>query len=185
MTKTSETVLYPRLLGPAWDQLSPNIREAHAGNTQHSLSGVFRIEVGTGPLAWLSRLALGVPLSPRESAARLSIRPSQGTERWERVIGSWNFSTHQREHRRKLRERYGLLLFDLRLEVIDGALRYSQTAFGLGLGPFRLPIPNALAVRVTALEESAPDPFLTRIAVRVDLPVVGLLVAYSGTLGRS
>ena len=74
-------------------------------------------------------------------------------------------------------------LFDLRLEVIDGALSYTQNALGIGLGPLRLPIPNA--VRVKALEESAPDPLLTRIQVRVDLPLVGLLVAYSGTLGRS
>ncbi len=57
--------------------------------------------------------------------------------------------------------------------------------FGLSLGPFCLPLPSALAVRVTALEEPAPDPFLVKVAVRVDLPFVGLLVAYSGALGRS
>ena len=185
MTKTYEPGLYPRLLGPAWDQLSPGIREAHAGTTHCALSGVFRIEVGAGLLAWLSRLVMRVPLSPQELPARLLIRPSHGAERWERAIGPWKFSTHQQEHRQQLRESYGPLLFDFRLDVLDGALHYSQVAFGIGLGPLRLPIPKVLAVRVAALEEPASDQFLTRIAVRVDLPVVGLLVAYSGTLGRS
>ncbi len=149
------------------------------------MSGVFRVEVGKGLLARILRLFLRIRLKDGEFPVRLAIVPRGDGEVWERVMGSWHLATCLRDHHGLLRERCGLLLFDLRLDVNNGGLSYTQTALRLDVGLFRIPIPSFMAVRISALEECGPQPLLTKLAVRVDSPIMGLLVAYSGTLGAA
>ena len=116
---------------------------------------------------------------------KVLITPRGETEVWQRTIGSWGFSTIQEQQESVLRERYGLLSFDLRVTRENGGLSYCQDSLGVELGPIRVRIPGPLAVHVQAHELPAPDPQLTKVTVRLDLPLVGLLVAYSGVLERA
>ena len=83
-----------------------------------------------------------------------------------------------------LAEHIGPLEIRFRLEVSAGALTYRPGGAALRLGPLRLPLPSWLAPRVSAREKAVGDPNRTHVWVEVSVPLLGLLVAYEGTVTR-
>ena len=80
----------------------------------------------------------------------------------------------------RLRETIGALELELRVGIEGPDLVYASTGARLRLGPLRLRLPRGLAPRVEAREGASVLPGETRLDVRVMLPGVGLLLAYSG-----
>ena len=83
-----------------------------------------------------------------------------------------------------LAERLGWLEFWFRLRVIEHALDFWHTGTAGVLGPMRVPLPRWLSPRITAREWAGLEEGSLRVAVRVSLPCIGLLMAYEGCLKR-
>jgi len=59
--------------------------------------------------------------------------------------------------------------------------QFRQTGAALIVGPLRVPLPRSCAPAVTAREDR-PTPHTRHIDARITLPIVGLLLAYSGAI---
>ena len=83
-----------------------------------------------------------------------------------------------------LGERVGLLELRFRLEVRDGALVYHPAGAALRLGPLTLPLPRWGAPRISASEAPLDGGDRTQVSVESRAPLLGLLIAYEGTVTR-
>jgi hypothetical protein len=83
-----------------------------------------------------------------------------------------------------LAERLGCLEFWFRLRVIERTLDFRHTGTAGVLGPLRVPLPRWLSPRITAREWAGLEEGSLQVAVRISLPLIGLLMAYEGCLKR-
>jgi hypothetical protein len=175
--------LYPRLLGPAWHELDPSIKQAHADVPVLHAEGTLQVSRAPGRVArWLLDL-VGVPPAAADAHVRLTVCQRGPTEHWQRVIGGRALTTVQAEAPgRLLAERIGVLEFRFRLAVKRGDLLYRQERAAICLGPMRLPLPDWLAPQIAAREGPAGEPDLTRIEVRVTSAGGALFFSYRGTV---
>jgi len=172
--------LYQRVLGDDWWVLAEPVRRAHSVGEEKR--GCFRVSHGEG---WLARqLARWSRLPQPANAAETQLKiTSEGAgQRWERRFDGHAFTTRQwAEDGIHLVERFRSWELHFELQVAEKALRYVQSGARLCLGRLRLPLPLALAPRVSA-RETCDGPERVRVAVTVSLPLVGLLIAYEGFL---
>lgn len=145
------------------------------------MHGRLRIERGRRLSARFAAWLLRLPRASASAETRLVVTPRAGGEDWVRTFDRRRLTTwQQRSGTSELAERFGLLEFRFRLDPSDrGGLAYVQRDAALRLGPLRLHIPASWAPRVEALERPAGTDRV-EIAVRVDLPVIGPLIAYEG-----
>src|SRR5437762_2580666 len=71
-----------------------------------------------------------------------------------------------------------------RLEVREGALVYHSAGAALRLGPLTLPLPRWGAPRISASEAPLDGGDRTQVSVESRAPLLGLLIAYEGTVTR-
>ncbi len=84
-----------------------------------------------------------------------------------------------------MHERFGLLEFTFQVEVGERTITHKQTAVALNVGGLKVPLPSWLAPRVLGSECASPDDQEVHVQVEVHLPLLGLLVAYRGTVGST
>lgn len=179
--------LYARLLGPAWSHLDEAIRAAHlpGNDTMLRASGRFRIRYGNGRLTrWLTRL---LRLPPKAEAVRtlLVVTAYGGIEQWDRTFGDRKLVSVQQERAGGLLgERFGCLELRFRLDVEAGALVYRQIGAFVRLGPVSVPLRRQCSPQVAAREEWAGVAHRTRVTVQVAVPLVGVLIQYTGETER-
>jgi Domain of unknown function (DUF4166) len=172
-------MLYSQLMGAVWADLDERVRWAHsAGDLK---LGLFRIKHGTGSFArWMARRS-SLPRESRAAETCLRIVADDAGERWERSFNGSTFVSQQRAAGGMLLERIGVLEFRFFLRVEEGALVYEQRAARLCAGRARLPMPRFCSPRVQAREWADSDSRVI-VAVKVTLPIIGLLIEYRGHL---
>ncbi len=177
--------LYPRLLGPAWEELPETVRQFHSATDKVSGVGLFTVRSGEGLLAQLLRKLLRLPGPGEDVPTRLVIARDSRRETWQRRFGEETFTTRQHELAGSLlAERFRFLEFRFRLNVVNRALIFQQVGAALCLGRRVVPLPRWLAPQVAARAGAAPDPARMAVAVRITAPLAGLLVAYEGSMAR-
>jgi hypothetical protein len=170
--------LYARVLGAAWSELPPQIRQVHDIQSVALLEGVCTVERGRSLLARFVALLFGFPRAG--SGVDLSVRfeVKDGIERWTRTFAGRSFASRQFEGRGKaerlLCEQFGPLRFALAL-VPDSArlnlvLRH-WSAFGV-------PLPLGLGPWSNSFETVEDERF--RFHVEIGHRVTGLIVRYQG-----
>src|SRR5215210_7273485 len=98
--KTSPTAqppssLYPRIVGPAWANLSEPVRRLHAGALQGT--GKFTVRHGERGMARLLTRLMGLPAAGVDVPVKLSVTTHKSGERWQRTFGAGTlFVTEQR-----------------------------------------------------------------------------------------
>lgn len=173
--------LYPRLLGSAWFDLDPVVRQAHVAD--QTITATLEIRDGEGLLARGVRSALRLPTSADGRNVTLRITPDAGTERWVRVFGRRSIVTIQRALSDGcLGERFGALELRFRLRAAGGALSYAQVGAALSVGPWTIPLPRGIAPRVEAREQREAGGDRAHVHVRVWAPMIGFLMSYEGFL---
>lgn len=176
MAETGSTSeLYRSVVGSSWDRLDPGVRRLHGRNGTVQ-RGRFRVRRGGN---WLARAVAAILRFPPEGDAvdcSLLIASRGGRESWRRVFGGNPLASEQyRVAGGLLVERGGPVELHFRLEIERGALVFKLVEarfFG-----FRLPA--RLQPRVSGREWGADVP---SVAIRAEAPVLGLLVAYEGTM---
>ena len=173
--------LYPRLLGPAWFDLDPVVRQVHAAD--QVITATLEIRHGKGLIARIVRAALRLPISTDGRKTTLRITSDARTERWTRTFGRRSLVTVQRALSDGcLGERIGPLELRFRLDTAAGALAYMQVGAVLILGRWRIPLPRFIAPRVEAREERRDGGDRAHVNVRISAPLIGFLMSYEGCL---
>ena len=173
------SILYSALLGASWATLAAPVRWAHSVGEEKT--GRFRIVHGS---RWLTRLALlgsRLPKAALAAETNLTIIADESGEKWDRKFNGEEFTTLQWNSGGSLTERFGPWELRFALRVGGGALFYEQCGARYCLGRWRMPMPRVFAPFVEA-KEWADGPEQVRVMVKVTLPIVGLLIAYDGTL---
>lgn len=172
--------LYRHMLGDAWQQLAAPIRELHTIGAGRTFAGRCTVRRGRNPLARLIAGINGFPPAVIDGGMTLRMERRGDRERWERQCNGNRFaSTQSRGQGRSqwlLRERFGPLAVDMALLIGQGHLRYVVRRWSM----FGIPMPLALGPRLQALESVQDGLF--KFDVAIGLPLVGLLVHYTGTL---
>lgn len=119
---------------------------------------------------------IGFPDAASAVPLQVRITRSADTEIWERCFGGQCFASRLTRRDNHIVEHFGILAFAFDLAAIPHghALRLQRWWCG------RLPLPLALAPRISASETDDCGRFA--FAVRIGLPLFGLLVAYRGSL---
>ncbi|MGF3027483.1 DUF4166 domain-containing protein [Methylobacterium aquaticum] len=172
--------LYRDLLGAAFDALPARVRALHDGTGLRRWTGAATVTRGRGLVARLLCALIGFPETARSAPVTVSFAPEAGGERWTRTIGGRTFaSVHAAgtgRDRYLLVERFGIVAVSLAL-VRDGArLRFVPRRWSL-LG---VPMPGVLLPVGESVETESDGRFAFDVTIRV--PLVGLIVAYRGTL---
>jgi len=121
MERAGVSHLYPRLLGPAWFDLDPVVRQVHAAD--QVITATLEIRHGKGLIARIVRAALRLPMSTDGRKTTLRITSDARTERWTRTFGRRSLVTVQRALSDGcLGERIGPLELRFRLDTAAGEI---------------------------------------------------------------
>ncbi|WP_421569912.1 DUF4166 domain-containing protein [Stenotrophomonas sp. PD6] len=172
--------LYRQVLGSAFATLPPQVQALHLGTTAHRWSGVSQIRRGTGVLARMIAAVIGFPAAGANVPVTVTFTPENGGERWTRDFGGRRFSSWQRRGAGRndalLMERFGLIDVALALVVEGNRLTLVPRRWSF-LG---IPLPKALLPKGTTFETEVDGRFVFNVEIAA--PVVGLIVAYRGSL---
>jgi hypothetical protein len=179
MDETRFSKVFAPALGASWHALDEPVQRLHFDGAR--AEGSFRVRHGNGVarlLAWAARM----PAAADGVAMHLSVTPGPKGEEWKRQFaGRPLVSILSLGAGGQVIERMGQQEIHLHLEARAGALHYHSVCTKLCLGPLRVPFPKLLAPRVTASEASGADGCV-HVNVEVRLPIIGLLIAYDGTI---
>ena len=134
---------------------------------------------------WCARLLARVLRMPRAGegvATELIVTRDEGGERWLRTFADQRLNSRQYlVAGGTIAERFGVIEFRFRREESGGTTSYRQVGVSVVVGPLRVPLPRLCSPVVTAREDAA-GPRSRHVDVRVELPLVGPLLAYDGTI---
>jgi hypothetical protein len=174
---TSNTPLYQRLLGNAWESLPTSLKKMHA---MQKAEGRATVEVGRNPIAWLIAKVVGFPKAGDDIPVKVSFEKKKNGELWQRTFAGRSFSSFHAEGQgyseRLLSEQFGPFKFDQALVVADGKLSFVVRKWNM-LG---VPLPRGLAPMGDAFEHEVDGRF--HFHVEIKLPVIRLIVRYQGWL---
>ena len=167
--------LYRSLIGSDWELLDAGVRRLHGRNGSVQ-RGRFRIRRGAG---WPARALASLLRFPPEGDAvecSLVIDSLGSRESWRRVFGKTPLVTDQyRVPGGILVERRGPVTLHFRLAIDQGALVFRMVDARF----FGIRIPLRLRPRVSGREWGHDR---TRVEIRAEDPMLGLLLAYEGTI---
>lgn len=174
------TPLYQRILGQAWAQLAPEIRQLHSVTAVSSFVGRCTVDRGRNPLAWLIATVVGFPEAGADQSMTVQLTRDGDGERWVRTSGKSTFSSIQMPGRGGsewlLRERFGPVSVDMALVVDGQTLRYIVRRWAF----FGISLPLFLGPRSMAVESAKDGQFC--FDVKISHPFTGLVVRYRGQL---
>jgi hypothetical protein len=174
--------LYARILGEAWRDLPPQIRDMHDVRGTVTAEGFAWVERGRSPLAWLINALIGFPGINSDVPVRVKFDVSGEGEIWTRKFGDERFGSRQFAGRGRskhlLCERFGPLTFAMALVVSGDRLSLILRRWSL----FGLPLPMWLGPRAESYETAEHGRF--NFHVRISHLLTGLIIRYDGWLVR-
>ena len=175
--------LYPRLLGDAWNEMAAPVQMLHSDQDSRARVGLFRVRRGERRLARFLASLGKAPAAGQAVFTRLVVVPNSDGQIWQRSFAGTPLVTFQRESPAGvLAERFGHLELRFKLCVSEHALCFQQVGASLCLGRLAVPLPRWLAPQVAARAWAEANSAAVQVAVRISLPLAGLLVAYEGSM---
>jgi hypothetical protein len=175
-----ETLVFPRLLSGAFENLPPTVREMHSARGKFAASGKAIVERGRGPLAALVCAIMGFPEAGVDVPVRVDFTASAKEEIWQRTFAGKKFHSRLRagEGRFKwlLHENFKPIGAGIALVVDGGRLRWITRRWSF----IGIPLPLALAPYGDSYEFEESGRFNFHVEIRQ--PLIGLIVRYRGWL---
>jgi len=174
------SALYRKILGSAFATLPLRLQELHGTTTMRQWKGHAEVRRGSGIMARVIGAIFGFPEAASKVVVTVTLSPEEGAERWTRNFDGKVFSsvqscgTGKNEH--LLVERFGMASFALAIVVKEGRLCLVPRRWSL-LG---IPMPGFLLPTGLSFETEESGEFC--FDVEISAPLVGLIVAYKGTL---
>jgi hypothetical protein len=179
MTSSIASPLFQRLLGDAFADLAPRVRELHGPDTSASWHGRATIRRGEALLARLCAAVAGLPPSLHDVPTRVVFVREGDGETWARDFGGHPMRSSLWARDGLLCERLGPLEFAFELSARDGENHWLTRRVRL-LGVLPLPAAWFSGVRCREREHAGRYEFLVEAA----LPLAGPLIRYEGWLER-
>lgn len=172
--------LYRQLLGSAFDALPSQVQALHDSSEGRRWQGVGEVRRGKGLLARIVGAVFGFPPAAAAVPVSVAFAPERGGERWTRDFAGRRFSSlqwrGQGRNEQLLVERFGIVDVALAL-VVEGDRLHLVTRRWSCLG---IPLPKALLPCGSTFETEREGHFV--FDVEIAAPLIGLIVAYRGTL---
>jgi hypothetical protein len=175
-----DKLVFPRLLGEAFDRLPPTLREMHGARGKFAASGTAMVERGRSPLAALVCAVMGFPEAGEDVPVRVDFTASPEAEAWRRTFAGRVFHSRLRAGEGKfkwlLHENFGSIGAGIALVVDGERLRWVTRRWSI----FGIPLPLALAPHGDSYEFEENGRFNFHVEIRQ--PLIGLIVRYRGWL---
>lgn len=171
--------LYRRLLGPAFDELPPQVRALHDVDRPTTWRGRADVRRGDAAAARILATLLGLPPAGHDVPLAVTFTPRGEQEAWSRAFGARQFVSIQWADGGELRERVGPVTLHMTLQQDAAGLGLTLVAAHL-LG---VPVPGRLLPRIRTRESERDRRY--RFEVEATMPLFGLLVRYEGWLERA
>ncbi|WP_306142888.1 DUF4166 domain-containing protein [Roseibium sp. MMSF_3412] len=172
--------LFHRALGARFDDLPQAVRDLHTITDEKRWQGRASVTRGKSGIGSLICRIVGFPPEAVDIPVSVTIERRGHTEVWCRDFGGNAFKSvlclRDTEQRGHITERFGVMAFDIDLQLEDGRLHFPVSR-GRILG---LPMPRAVLPVSQASEFETDGHF--HFDVQVSLPGVGVLVRYQGHL---
>ena len=143
--------------------------------------GVLRVENGHSAAARLVARLLRLPEAGDAVETHLIVTPIAGGEQWRRTFGAHALDTRQYPAGGGMAERIGPLELSFLIDKANDGRVFRQTGASLVMGPLHVRMPRWCAPTVSAREDPAGE-HRVRVDVRVELPLVGPVLSYAGTI---
>ncbi len=172
--------LYRRVLGAAWDDLPPRVREMHDITNGFAAEGTATVERGTSLAARLIAALFRFPSAGVDVPVCVDFSVKGGVETWTRTFAGRRMVSRQEagfgRNAHLIVERFGPFAFGLAPVLRDGRLYlYGRTWSLLGV-----PLPSALVPNGIASEREENGRF--HFDVDIAAPLIGSIVHYRGWL---
>ena len=172
--------IFPSLLGAEFKDLPQPLQELHGGERATRWHGTASIR---GPLNFAGRIVaalVGLPGHDCQTDASVDIEVTREGETWTRSLGGRTFRSHLSPGSGReaglMCERFGIVTVALEIVWKDGKLWFVPRRWRIG----SLPLPRALLPKGDSFECVREGSFA--FDVRVEMPLIGLVAAYKGTL---
>lgn len=173
--------LYAAVLGDRFAELGPTLRGFHGQREGGRARGQVRVTHGASALARVAAWLMRAPKAGEGVDVQLAVHVDSGRalERWDRSFDGHALRTRQWRAGPHLVEAVGPIYLHFDLRVDGGAMTFEHRRTSV-LG---LPLPRALSPRVTAqVADSEARAGQWLVDVRIALPLVGLVVRYTGAM---
>jgi hypothetical protein len=181
-TDTSQQEIVPifrQVLGPYFDHLPDTVKATHDAVTPRVFRGLANVTRGGGLQARIAALLFRFPTSADDIEVEVTKIPTQQGETWVRRFGANTFQSYLRATPRGMTERFGLLTFQLNVQIHHGMLH-----FPVAKGRFWfIPIPRFMLPESIATEADIDGTF--HFDVLPKSPTGATLVHYKGWLKRA
>jgi hypothetical protein len=172
--------LYREILGSAFGALPAQVQALHTGAQARTWRGTAQVSRGRGPFAALAASLFGFPRTGQNVPVSVTFEPGADGETWRRSFGGRPMTTYQSPGQGRssglIVERFGAVAVALALVTEDDRLRLIPRRWSV-LG---VPMPAFLLPRGDCFETVRNGRFA--FDVTVDLPLIGRVVSYHGTL---
>ncbi len=178
MTVTRISAIH-RVLGPDFDLLPPEVRDAHDHEGILVVAGTADVTATKGILPWLICAIVGLPRPGAGQPVTVSLETGvDGADFWQRDFNGRRYKSRleagQGRHAGQLVEHQGRMTNIFALAATPERLTFTLVGFAwLGI-----PLPRWLAPGCEAYETSQNGKFVFDITI--DAPLVGRLIGYRG-----
>lgn len=176
--------LYESVLCDEWATLDPSVREfLAASDTRYT--GTLTINNGNWLPARLAARMLRLPRAGNNLHVTL-LRSRQGDrEIWDRRFPDVRLRSEQWVEDGLIAEQMGIVICRFKIRAVGGALMFQHDSTLFTLLGIRIHLPKAIAPTIQAYVEPSPDPGATFVHVALSLPLVRIVLAYSGTVKQA
>jgi hypothetical protein len=170
--------IFQLILRDSYTKLPEVVRRFHEARIG-SFEGRAEVKGSVSTMARLWRSLIGLPQPASESALTVRILRTESQERWLRQFNGAQFSSTLTRVRSQnlLCENFGLFSFYFTLRASSERIHWSMQRWSF-LG---IPMLDGLGPDISAWEGATPEGDYA-FSVKVEFPLVGLLLDYSGTL---
>ncbi len=167
--------LYRRVLGEAFGRLPREVRMIHDLHAEAGAAGEGLVHRGHSLGARLLGAAMRMPPQGRWPL-HVAFSERKGVETWTRDFGGHRFSSRLSKAGPLLVEQFGPVRFHFELPADAGGLAMRLVRWTI----FGVPLPRLMGPKIAARETEEDGQF--RFDVRVEMPLIGHVVSYSGWL---
>lgn len=172
--------IFPALLGDTFQALPQSLQELHRGERSSEWEGKASIRRAQNLAGRVVAALFRLPADDHQTDARVSIEVTRKGETWTRSLGGKQFrsflSLGTGRETGLMCERFGIITVAMAIRWKDDRLWFAPRRWRIG----PLPLPSALRPKGNSFECEREGSFA--FDVRAEVPIVGLIAAYKGTL---
>jgi hypothetical protein len=174
--------IFPAVLGDAFHELPGALQALHRGERSSVWDGKASTRGAQNLAGRIVAALFRLPVRGHQTNVRVSIEVTRKGEVWTRSLGDRLFRSHLSlgtgRETGLMCERFGIITVAMAIRWKDGKLWFVPRRWRIG----PVPLPGALRPKGDSFECEREGMFA--FDVRVEVPVIGLIAAYQGTLRK-